>query len=127
MPSSFDPTRPPPRRLVRLGVVFDGRTAATGIPPLARMCERAGIDAVWVADAVAGTALQGELDSWSMAVGLLDTLGTARVGAMLAVVGGRARYDVSPPRLEICLLDGGDEGEGARTARDSSAAVSRSS
>lgn len=128
--AAFDPTRPPSRRLVRLGVVFDGRTAATLVSPLARMCERAGIGAVWVADSLAGTALRGEIDSWPIATGLLDALQTATVGAIVAeprrdfsdlvqraadavngTPGGRAR-------LEICLLDGGDGGQGARSVRD---------
>lgn len=121
--AEFDPTRPPPRRLVRLGIVFDGRTSAGAVPHLARMCERAGIDAVWIADSLAGTALQGEVDSWSVAAGLLDALGTATVGAMVAGFG-----DVSKPvdlsaRLEICLLDGGDYGAAARFVSD---AMSRS-
>jgi hypothetical protein len=120
--SSFDPTRPPPRRLVRLGVVFDGRTEASGVSSLARMCERAGIDAVWVADSLAGTALQGEVDSWSIAAGLRAFLGTAAVGAMVAEFGDDARVADLPARLEICLLDGGAEASAARSLR---AAISR--
>jgi alkanesulfonate monooxygenase SsuD/methylene tetrahydromethanopterin reductase-like flavin-dependent oxidoreductase (luciferase family) len=120
---SFDPTIPPPKRLVRLGLVLDGRTPGDAVPGLARMCERAGIDVVWVAEAMAGTALHGDLDSWSVAAGLLAGLDKATVGAMIAGL----RNDVSlanvPDRLEICLLDGGVGGSAARSLRD---ALSRS-
>ena len=121
--TSFDPTRPPSRRLVRLGLVFDGRTQAAALPPLARMCERAGIDAVWVADSVAGTALQGDIDAWEVAAGLLETVRTATVGVMVGRPGGRAALVDRPPRLEVCLNDGGDDGEIARSVRT---AISRS-
>ncbi len=47
---SFDPTRAPIGRLTRLGVVLDGSSPASRLVALARMCERAGIDAVWFAD-----------------------------------------------------------------------------
>lgn len=133
--AAFDPTRPPFRRLVRLGVVFDGRTAATLVSPLARMCERAGIEAVWVADSLAGTALLGEIDSWPIATGLLGALNATTVGAIVAqprsdfsdlveraadgvngTPGGRAR-------LEVCLLDGGHDGQGARSVRDALSAA----
>lgn len=79
----FDPTRPPQRRLMRLGVVFDGRTPASAVPPLARMCDRAGIDVVWVADPVRGTALTGDTDAWPLAASLLRTPRTTTVGALL--------------------------------------------
>jgi len=79
----FDPTRPPQRRLVRLGVVFDGRTPAAAVLPLARMCDRAGIDIVWFADPVRGTAVTGNTDAWPLAASLLRTPTTTAVGALL--------------------------------------------
>jgi hypothetical protein len=126
---AFDPTRPPPRRLVRLGVVFDGRTDARAVPPLARMCERAGIDIVWVADPVAGTALLGDIDAWPVAAGLLGVLSTAAVGVMIDNRRGladlvelvRARMRQGPPfgtRLELGLVDGDGEAKGVRAMRD---------
>ena len=45
----FDPTRPPNRRLTRLGVVVDIAESETAVR-LARLCDRAGIDAIWLAD-----------------------------------------------------------------------------
>lgn len=126
---AFDPTRPPPRRLVRLGVVFDGRTAGGAVPSLARMCERAGIEIVWVADPVAGTALLGDVDAWSVAAGLLGALSKAAVGAMIDNRRGpadlvelvRARMKQDPPvgtRLEVDLVDGDGEAQGIRAVRD---------
>lgn len=109
---------PPPKRLVRLGLVFDGRTSADAVPPLARMCERAGIDAVWVAQSLAGTALQGEVDSWSLAAGLRVSLGTAAVGAMLAGLEDERIAD-SSAGVEISLFDGGLDASAARSVRAS--------
>ena len=44
---SFFPTRPPQGRLARLGVVLDADARAAS---LARLCDRAGIDIVWLAE-----------------------------------------------------------------------------
>ncbi len=44
---TFFPTRPPVGRLVRLGIVLDPDDRAA---PLAQLCDRAGIDIVWLAD-----------------------------------------------------------------------------
>lgn len=130
----FDPTRPPPRRLVRLGVVFDGRTAGEAVPPLARMCERAGIEIVWVADPVAGTALFGDVDAWPVAAGLLGILSTAAVGAMVANRRGLpdvvelvdARMKQDPPagaRLELGLVDFDGQTGDVRSLRDALSAI----
>jgi alkanesulfonate monooxygenase SsuD/methylene tetrahydromethanopterin reductase-like flavin-dependent oxidoreductase (luciferase family) len=116
--NKFDPTKPPQRRLVRLGVVFDGRTPHSAVMPLSRMCERAGIDVVWVADSLDGTALLGEIDAWAVAAGLLDALRTATVGAMVAEAGPFVALADVAPRLELCLLDGGADGAVARSFRD---------
>src|SRR6059036_3859086 len=51
----FKPTRPPRGRLVRLGVVLDTRNAWGRLLEIARMCEGAGIDALWVRDHLAHT------------------------------------------------------------------------
>jgi hypothetical protein len=87
------------------------------------MCERAGIDVVWVADSVAGSALQGDVDAWKVAAGLLEALQSAIVGAIVGPAGGRAALVDRPPGLEVCLHDGGDDGTIARSVRD---AISRS-
>lgn len=97
--------------------MFDGRTPAATVPALARMCERAGIEAVWVGDAIAGTPLQGHTDPWAVAAGLLASLATTRVGVM---VDGPAAVTVPDrqARLEICLLDGRIDGAAARSIRE---------
>jgi alkanesulfonate monooxygenase SsuD/methylene tetrahydromethanopterin reductase-like flavin-dependent oxidoreductase (luciferase family) len=118
---AFDPTRPPPRRLVRLGVVFDGRTAAADVPPLARMCERAGIDIVWFADSVDRTAHAGDFDAWLVAAGMLGS-STAVVGAMIddrrtptdlveLVVARLQRASPVEARLELGLSAGDRDGQ----------------
>src|SRR5262245_52159736 len=48
--TAFRPTRPPTGRLVRLGVVLDHRSGRERLREVATMCDRAGIDAVWVLD-----------------------------------------------------------------------------
>ncbi len=93
------------------------------------MCERAGIEIVWVADPVAGTALIGDVDAWPVAAGLLGVLGTTAVGAMVdnrrrladlvELVDARMRQD--PPvgtRLELGLVDGDGEAQGVRAVRE---------
>ncbi len=44
---TFSPTRPPRGRLARLGIVLDANDRAAS---LAQLCDRAGIDVVWLAD-----------------------------------------------------------------------------
>ena len=130
----FEPTMPPPRRLVRLGVVFDGRTPAADVPALARMSERAGIDVVWVSDPVAGTAIVGDLDAWSVADGLLGALSTVAVGAMVGRRRGLAdlvglvvaRMKRAPPigtRFELGLIDGDGQTRSLRSLRDMLSAI----
>jgi hypothetical protein len=48
--AAFRPTRPPPGRLVRLGVVLDPRNPPDRLAEIAGMCDRAGIGAVWADD-----------------------------------------------------------------------------
>ena len=45
--AAFQPTLAPPGRLVRLGVVLDARGRGGRMTEVARMCDRAGIGAVW--------------------------------------------------------------------------------
>jgi len=51
----FRPGRPRRGRLVRLGVVLDPQTALARLRDVAAMCDRAGVDAVWVHDRVGGS------------------------------------------------------------------------
>lgn len=82
---SFDPTQPPARRLTRLGIVLDAATPdETG--RLARLCDRAGIDAVWIADrsGLAGPAGDHASSSaWTIAGAVGGHLGRARLGVIV--------------------------------------------
>lgn len=69
----FDPTRPPPGRLARLGVVVDA--ARPDHASVARFCDLAGIDVVWVG----GSAAHGS----SEAARLATLLVSARLGVVL--------------------------------------------
>src|SRR4029453_10099116 len=48
--AAFQPTLAPPGRLVRVGVVLDARGRGGRMTEVARMCDRAGIGAVWMDD-----------------------------------------------------------------------------
>ena len=82
---SFDPTQPPARRLTRLGIVLDAATPdETG--RLARLCDRAGIDAVWIADRSGLAGLAGDRASssaWTVAAAVGGHLGRARLGVIV--------------------------------------------
>ena len=125
----FDPTRPPARRLLRLGIVLDGRSMADGVPPLARMCDRAGIDIVWLADPIAGTAVAGNLDAFPVASALLGALRMAAVGALVAdrpktsdlvqLENRRIAHDhPDTVRFELGLGDAQDQLEDLRALRE---------
>jgi hypothetical protein len=93
------------------------------------MCDRAGIDIVWIADPVPGTALVGDTDAWSVASALIETPMTAAVGAL---VDGRGafrelvdRVDASlkdgpsgRTHFELCLIDDWGRGAGVLALRD---------
>lgn len=81
----FDPTRPRPDRLARLGVVLDAgdRDRATR---LARLCDRAGIEAVWLVDRA---SLDGSITSEDGTWRVLDP--NAEVVASVRSVVDRAR------------------------------------
>jgi len=81
------PTAAPPGRLVRLGVVLDPRNPVERLLDVARMCDRAGIGALWVEDAAeapgrppAGAA---RLDGWTALALLAGEVRRAQVGALL--------------------------------------------
>jgi hypothetical protein len=48
--AAFQPTLAPPGRLVRLGVVLDAQGLGARLAEVARMCDRAGIGAIWMDD-----------------------------------------------------------------------------
>lgn len=78
---SYDPTRAPIGRLTRLGVVLDGSRPLARLTALARMCERAGIDAVWLADPAGGDSI--ELDLLVIAGQVAPDLQRAHLGLMV--------------------------------------------
>jgi alkanesulfonate monooxygenase SsuD/methylene tetrahydromethanopterin reductase-like flavin-dependent oxidoreductase (luciferase family) len=80
----FDPTRPPAGRLARLGIVLDLRDGTERLRGLGILCDRAGIDAVWLGD----RAHLGDPIAWadpSEAAAIVATsLRRARLGVLLA-------------------------------------------
>jgi hypothetical protein len=123
--AAFQPTLAPPGRLVRLGVVLDARDRGGRLAEVARMCDRAGIGAIWVddsapagrppppADALAtGGPDVPPPDPLASLRALVPAVARARLGAMLG--GPLASLDGLPTeRLELTLLarDGGDPRE----------------
>jgi alkanesulfonate monooxygenase SsuD/methylene tetrahydromethanopterin reductase-like flavin-dependent oxidoreductase (luciferase family) len=90
------PTAAPPGRLVRLGVVLDTRNPVDRLLDLARMCDRAGIGALWIEETPERPAAPGSpgvgpggppaparLDAWTALALLAGEVRTARVGALL--------------------------------------------
>lgn len=73
----FDPTRPPTGRLARLGVVID--PARADHPSIARFCDLAGIDAVWIGS----TEGVPSADRIAAAVALAGSVTRARLGVFL--------------------------------------------
>jgi alkanesulfonate monooxygenase SsuD/methylene tetrahydromethanopterin reductase-like flavin-dependent oxidoreductase (luciferase family) len=115
--AAFQPTLAPPGRLVRLGVVLDARSPAGRLAEVARMCDRAGIGAIWMDDSAppGPSPATGPRPSGGLGVGPPDPLaglrelapavGRASLGAMLdgrrpvPALGGLPRE-----RLELTLL-----------------------
>jgi hypothetical protein len=72
----FDPTRPPTGRLARLGVVID--PARADHPSIARFCDLAGIDVVWVGSSDGGPSP----DRWTTSQVLAGLLQRAILGVV---------------------------------------------
>ena len=124
----FTPTLAPPGRLARLGVVLDTRNAPGRMREVAKMCDRAGIDALWVADDPTAAGERPRLEAWTaLVLAGLDT-SRARLGAMLnpplrppATLAAMARtLDLAlGGRLEIGVRSAGEGVEEyARTFRE---------
>jgi alkanesulfonate monooxygenase SsuD/methylene tetrahydromethanopterin reductase-like flavin-dependent oxidoreductase (luciferase family) len=80
---TFRPTVAPPGRLVRLGVVLDLRNQPGRLREIARMCDRARVDALWVRDALVARDGAPRLEAWTaLTLASVDTK-RARLGAML--------------------------------------------
>lgn len=133
----FKPTRPPRGRLVRLGVVLDLRDSSRRLSEIARMCDGAGIDALWVRDYPANADGEPRLEAWTALTLVGGEVHRARLGAMLtttlrppevlaamagtldSAIGGRLELglcDTHASRLQRyagllrALLDGGEGG-----------------
>jgi alkanesulfonate monooxygenase SsuD/methylene tetrahydromethanopterin reductase-like flavin-dependent oxidoreductase (luciferase family) len=84
-PLPFRPTRPPPERLARIGVVLDTRAPWGRFAQLARICDEAGIDAVWVGEHTESSSEPDRLDPWTaLSLASREAQG-ARLGAMFRV------------------------------------------
>jgi alkanesulfonate monooxygenase SsuD/methylene tetrahydromethanopterin reductase-like flavin-dependent oxidoreductase (luciferase family) len=82
-PSPRRPTLAPAGRLVRLGVVLDLGGQMERLREIARMCDRAGIGAVWVEEARAtATANATALDAWTVLTLVAPAVTRANLGAM---------------------------------------------
>jgi alkanesulfonate monooxygenase SsuD/methylene tetrahydromethanopterin reductase-like flavin-dependent oxidoreductase (luciferase family) len=107
----FDPSRPPPQRLARLGVVLDAGHLDECLR-MARLCDRAGIDAIWIADRGRLAGIVSLLDQapaadpWTVARSIAPTLERSRIGVLLdTFVEG---FDLAPEAtgIEIALPAG---------------------
>jgi Luciferase-like monooxygenase len=110
--AAFQPTLAPPGRLVRLGVVLDARNPGGRLAEVARMCDRAGIGAVWVDDSAPPGLPPPAEDALARLRAVAPAVARARLGAMVAP----ARRPVErlrelaaelADRLELTLLAGG--------------------
>jgi alkanesulfonate monooxygenase SsuD/methylene tetrahydromethanopterin reductase-like flavin-dependent oxidoreductase (luciferase family) len=119
--AAFQPTLAPPGRLVRLGVVLDARSPGGRLAEVARMCDRAGIGAIWLDDSAParppstgprpseGPGLRPP-DPLDVLRELVPVVARARLGAVLAAVGPAPALDGLPAeRLELTLA--GDAGD----------------
>jgi hypothetical protein len=115
--AAFQPTLAPPGRLVRLGVVLDARSPAGRLAEVARMCDRAGIGAIWMDDSAppGPSPATGPRPSGDLGMGPPDPLaglrelapavGRASLGAMLDGRRPVPALDGLPrERLELTLL-----------------------
>lgn len=83
--TSFRPTVAPTGRLVRIGVVLDTRNPSERLRTIAAMCDRAGIDALWIRDDLSARDGEPRLDPWS-AVSLAGSVASrAVIGAAVAI------------------------------------------
>jgi alkanesulfonate monooxygenase SsuD/methylene tetrahydromethanopterin reductase-like flavin-dependent oxidoreductase (luciferase family) len=112
--AAFQPTLAPPGRLVRLGVVLDGQEAAGRLAEVARMCDRAGMGAIWVDDSAhpgpppadhrpTGGPGMRVPDPLAGLRGLAPVVARARLGAILGGGPVPALDGLPGDRLELTL------------------------
>ena len=80
--TAFDPTRPPRGRLARLGIVLDADDRAIA---LARLCDRAGIDVVWLVERTGLDAEPSLAAVVEQAEEIAESLDRASLGLMVGV------------------------------------------
>ena len=106
--AAFQPTLAPPGRLVRLGVVLDARDPGGRLVEVARMCDRAGIGAIWLDDSVPAGPSPAPPDGPGPLGRLRDlapAVARARLGAILGGGDPVPSLDGLPgERLELTLL-----------------------
>jgi alkanesulfonate monooxygenase SsuD/methylene tetrahydromethanopterin reductase-like flavin-dependent oxidoreductase (luciferase family) len=79
----FRPTVSPPGRLVRLGLILDTRNDRSRLSETARMCDGAGIDAVWLEDQLIGEHDAAPKDALTVLSTIAREVRRARLGAIL--------------------------------------------
>lgn len=112
----YTPSKPPPGRLVRLGVVVDAGQPESRTRELGRLCDRAGIDTVWLGgnDVIGADRDDPAGDVWSSGATMMSTLRHAGLGIVTKanadlemawrIVGELFR--AHPDRLDITIATG---------------------
>jgi alkanesulfonate monooxygenase SsuD/methylene tetrahydromethanopterin reductase-like flavin-dependent oxidoreductase (luciferase family) len=80
---TFDPTLAPPSRLARLGVLLDRAESSERLRGLGILCDRAGIDAVWLGDRDGVDDPSRWAGSWGAAAEVASSLMRARLGVLV--------------------------------------------
>jgi alkanesulfonate monooxygenase SsuD/methylene tetrahydromethanopterin reductase-like flavin-dependent oxidoreductase (luciferase family) len=83
--TQFKPTMAPRGRLVRLGVVLDTRNAPGRLREIARMCDVAGIESLWVRDHLAAPDGEPRLEAWTALTLAAHEAPRPRIGSMLTI------------------------------------------
>jgi alkanesulfonate monooxygenase len=114
MITDFKPIVAPAGRLVRLSLMLDRRNDPQTIMRVSQMAERAGLDAIWIADGLVAPDGETRLEPWvalsiaamytrTIRVGLMASAGLRQpavlgsmAGSLDAVIGGRLDLGVMP-------------------------------
>lgn len=112
----FQPTVPPPGRLVRLGLILDTRNDWSRLSETARMCDGAGFDTLWLKDRLAPNDDEASRkEAWTVLSIVARDVRRARLGAILnpafrppAILAAMARTldDALGGRLELSFTAG---------------------
>lgn len=102
----FRPTVAPPGRLVRLGVVLDTRNDPRRLAQIASMCDRAGIDVLWVRDSLMASDGTPRHDAWTALTVAAIECRRARLGAVLAASLRSPKVVAAMARTLNAIIDG---------------------